>query len=1030
MEIVREKPVWEKYYLISPEEANKKTDMNFDVSMDAGFFTAASGKENDSFNDPGWGKKGDAQGLSTLGRKASRASFIMFTMMADGYSFDSLFSASEEMAAARELYCDEALALLSGENNEKRIEEIYHRAGLALLDTKLPTIDMEEKRPEGILSPEERREWEQKNARAAANVDRAMRMKGVIKDYQQIQETLSEAFQSDSEHGMDHGRIDRARGIAEAYLYAVTAMGAYKSERQIGERGFKSPENLVVPKFYLDNSGEKLSGKTLGEAAKLTTLMKEGDLLNEAYRIELGRAELRAYVDSGIGSAREVAGFYANRRGCVYKRPSEDMKSLELDFGEHLEAYRSGRTDAIFDQLVKPFCDPVSEHMDDPEEHAEAEIKRFYIDGRNAYEELSERYQGDETAIKKAIVEEIASGKHRVEFVRMETGEDGSLHPVILPVAAKLEALDQTKKWYQFSRANAAEKLWSGDSQKDKRHEAILANAVSRQEKRLREALGLDEGYYQVLDAMEEIHRNAAKEYPDAARLEALLAENPAEVRSWISLKEKRDAQAGYELMERQLDGLIAGPKGETNAYLKTMNDFSRALGKLELPKELREDGEVSRFLSVRDTILRVHEEGGSYQAEDFKRDEESLLPGLAKLKKYVKEQKAESLSQEESEEIDRLDDKYLGCHKNKSSSLKEQRAYLMAEEHMAKIRDIRRKELAAAYMELAFLIPEDMNAKPEKTRSHIQRMDRICEQLQLGPDDIEAYKSTLKPDVRRDFENLQKWMEMASKQPDRRRLDKLPPVIGSSEEREPTEALAVYFGYLRNAAFYKMGYVDFLKADFDDKLSKLQKQIAECGEAIAKNEVKNAGGQAGKTSEEREFKLLFGVEFQEFKNSDIYKLAGEHMGPRASQPAAWNALTDAQLLADGMEWTRVRDREQRTSEERARAQDAAAKLVEIFTEPMAERRAERFGKLMVDCKKAVESFGGPEAEDKLGKALWDGPKKETEPALISVEQLERQKTRQKGRESQRRQRGQDRQPRQKEEMTKKNPQLGRGRTH
>lgn len=914
-------PIWQKYPITRPEEAdeivNSKPLAHYNLKEveKPGFFSGSFfkdySKEDGNWNDDWkrrWHDWGEEHNLNTLSRTGTSAKFVLMVMMSEGYSFDSLFDPA--MAETRGVYCRE---VLSTHYSQEQIEDIYYKAGSKLMSTVLPTLDMEEKRPEPstFSDPAEEYSWMDENRKAANNIDRALCLAALCTDYQQIAGASPE-FRKTKEKELKW--MESTILIAQFYTKSVAEVGLHNSDRTV--EGFEYCKNtdLVLPaKYYLENGGAKLAGKTLEEASEITTrewtenLNKGAIKLANEYenlRSEEARNERNNYLASGLGNDREVFGYYINKHGNVYKRPSEGIKELRVDFGRNVRAYNSGRTDTILDNLTKPFREPDGVYEDDPEEHAESEVKRFYIDGVNAYERFPE-YQNDETALKKAIMDEIAGGEHRVEFVRMETNEDGILQPVILPVKADLKAFDEGKKWYQSSRDKAAAKLWSSDSGKDQRHQAIIANAVSRQEKHLREMIGLDRDYYEIIEKMENTNSEYLKAHPYALEADKRMAENPEEVRKWLFLKEKREARNGHVAAEGQ---------------------------------------------------------------------------------------EQQSLSNEELAEINRLDDKYLGCHLEPESSPDKQMAYRKAEEDMAQIRYMRQKELSAAYQQIVDRIPENVD-DPQVLRVQIRRMDKIYGQMKLTPEDLDAYKETLGTNERKNFEELNRWMKKTAIQADRRPILDLPPVADRTDETELpdktvlTSALTQYARYLTQASLYKVGYTDCMKPDFAEKRDNAKEQFnayRETTERQAAERIQNIRKQVegdpenrntnDKNADEREFRKLFGVGFNDFKKSGIFDNAGDYMGSHKARVSSWNALVHAQLLADGMEWSQIRSMEKGSAAGMEKAQAAAAKIVDIFEEPDIKLRSERFGKLLADCTKTASNMKMNDLlSQTLGKPVTSG---------------------------------------------------------
>lgn len=562
-----------------------------------------------------WNTYGMKCGIRTLDRDPSVKNFIRILMLADGFSFEALFAKSPDMVETYRHYTERAVELLEAGKDldrpkepepkedsaqegsrvmseeqrarEERIRnewkdfrkrqepivqnfaEIYHKAGVQLLKTKLPTLEIED-----LNAP---------TPSARENVNRAFAMADLLKDYQQsMNGIVTEYFEKGYP---DSDLITNSREVAEKYCESISGVGL---ARVISlEKELASPQKDkiamgVAGKLYLEKSGKKFAGMTLEETILTgVPLINESALYNAAVltktdvvssldddslkdKRKLNMEYLWDRVDgmkqySGYGTyVGEKYGFPVLK---AYIRPSEDVQQIDMKLSQYMEAYQSDRKASILDELAGRFKDNVNEH-------AEEELKRFYIDGKNAYELFSEQCGNDENKIKEQIVDSIVSGKQRVEFVRLETSPEGELSPVVLPVKADLSILDQGKKWYQSSIAKEANSLWSKDSGADKRRGEIIADVTRRQEKHLRHVFGIDQGFQDIMGEINHSSQGILKTFENAAETEGKLAKDPEVVRKWLTLREKRiQAMSGRDGL-----GQSAGMEPEEQAELEQLD--------------------------------------------------------------------------------------------------------------------------------------------------------------------------------------------------------------------------------------------------------------------------------------------------------------------------------------------------------------------------------------------------------------------------------------------------------------------------
>lgn len=201
--------------IISPEEARRLTEFIYDEEArekrNRNFYAltgAAYGEEANS----AWNAIGG--NVQTLGRSSSRENFIRMVMMADGYSYDFLYAADARMDAVFQYYGRKTMELLSntGEDRDKKIEEVFRKAGQELYNTTLPSLEIDD----------------------VQNVNRAILLGSFIKDYQQTMEgDLMDSYTDDkkNEHGLFYRELLDVCAMTEKYCEVVQFVGLSREAR-------------------------------------------------------------------------------------------------------------------------------------------------------------------------------------------------------------------------------------------------------------------------------------------------------------------------------------------------------------------------------------------------------------------------------------------------------------------------------------------------------------------------------------------------------------------------------------------------------------------------------------------------------------------------------------------------------------------------------------------------------------------------------------------------------------------------------
>lgn len=330
------------------------------------------------------------------------------------------------------------------------------------------------------------------------------------------------------------------------------------------------------------------------------------------------------------GKSDSVAPVFV-RNGKAFPSPSYAPTGANFNLREYQEDYKAGRLSGVFDQFM-------SRYPESPDSHSEPAVKRFYIDGKNAYDLFRRKYEKleSETAIraciKADIMKAVIDAKQRVEFVQIERQKDGMPKAVVQPVHADLTVLDENKKWYQSSRQKQAEKLWSQDSGSKARREALCREVEERQRGRLLASVSGNFLYRKVIEDMKQAGatgRSPEQQGFDNLRRAIPKEELPEEFRSFFQTV--RHVKETLRIKSSYMNQFRAGLSPMEQSQFDTVVRWESRLMKqgdcdtIAVPEEFRGQNGLDGLQRMTGQYLKYMEDVALWKREQVKQTRRSV---------------------------------------------------------------------------------------------------------------------------------------------------------------------------------------------------------------------------------------------------------------------------------------------------------------------------------------------------------------------------------------------------------------------
>ena len=822
-----------EHQLISPQEAGGLKDQDFSPDH-------RQHMVREALHQAEGGPSGGS--LRGLDQEEAWSNFVDILMLADGYSFDSLFSADPRMAEARAYYGSQAHARLEQGAGEEWLEEVFRRAGGKLLEAGLPNYNIAAREITEDMPEEAQSKFEQMNREPRKNVQRAQSLAQLMRGYRQLP---SEALQSSflrSPHAQAHRSVGEALEWALPYCDAVHALGVfYKTVDEPGSK-YLEAANVVQGRFYFDEFCRQKPNYAGSISSAWSSIDKDAfrTLLADAAGITED-ANALAYVSSPLAMGRSRFGFYLDGRGKIHKGNAADGQEIDIRVAEGQDAKGVFAAAPIFEaleaQLSRSLMDERAEHF----------IKRIYVNGENAYEKYQKAYNGSETNtgereqyIRTQITRDIIRGVSRVELAQMETDPvSGTLHVNIFPIHADFSGTSA-----QAAVVEAYEKLWSEDPEKGARHQQIAQKALDRQGHWEAERRGMGSLNRKLTAQMDETHKNEpyASQYQALARAESVMAEDPSRTREWISLRMQRDLhrqsaelKKWLELAKKAADHDVSVNEEE---FSEALVDFAR---NLQFLRGIGEQGgrrptgtEVEHaFDDIIDAARKPKEERMARFHELFRPPSEGLPEGSLELFPYKGLEQligfyrsrgdAAAFSQEDAQRLDALDRQFIGFTEQEAPV-----RYRELERVYDTARTMRSKELSeaggAAVTERYHLDLREY--PPDEVRLYMRNIDQAMAQTGVTASDVAAFVESLpEGGKRQQSEGILEWARINKEECglfDPLSLKGLPPLT------DLAAAMTGYYSMYQEAALFKAGYIDCILQDDLDHMMKLRRMYQE----------------------------------------------------------------------------------------------------------------------------------------------------------------------------------------------------------
>ena len=292
-------------------------------------------------------------------------------------------------------------------------------------------------------------------------------------------------------------------------------------------------------------------------------------------------------------------------------------------------------------------------------------------------------------------------------------------------------------------------------------------------------------------------------------------AQNPDELRRWLSLKEKQyDLAVRCPNALRRLSVLLGDSVTQEN-YFGQIDQLNTALSAINLPDEVQEDPDIANAMVQLSNFVKQNRaqpgdrpQDNAPSQMDFAQLQAAVLPGLQNLRNYFEGQQNRSLTEDEQADLDRLDDQYLGLHLTPDSTDTELFEYQRAQDQLQSQRAVRYRELNDLSNSLLERISRKNLSDPDSVRSSIHRINRIYSVLGLSQEDIRSYVEAQSPQT---ANRLSRQLDFADS-PDQWGIRRY------ENPRAIEKGLENYINLLTSAALYKDGYMDCLKTDFIDQ--------------------------------------------------------------------------------------------------------------------------------------------------------------------------------------------------------------------
>lgn len=592
--------------------------------------------------------------------------------------------------------------------------------------------------------------------------------------------------------------------IHKAMMTVGIELGDPIEQKKLGE--------ALKGRITLDLFGENLAGISSTEASKFYTLDEIVTYPKQAspFVLELNPKlypQIKDYIEAKPGS---IVPFYKKEDAFVISA-AYDYKIPTLALSKLPQNQSKAET---FHQIFANF-------EENPTVHSESVVKRIYIDGKNAYDLLKNKYQGTEAEIEERIKEDIVQtlmdAKSRVELARMDLTRDGRPKATVVPVKADLSPLDVNKKWYETSHVKKATKLWNDDPDRKKRTAAIAEKAEERQRNKMLSNAYQSSFYTSIFNEMVAIHKEYKKSLLTFSDAEQKLKQNPDAAREWMLQRTAtmyktadtiRDlSNPDKTLKEIQSDPSLASILTEEIILARENTDviFSRLQKNIQ---ELKEKGELNEAEQERVAYLTNKLEESKLEIQDEVSQRMNEFDHFTKYGKSgeeiaaLPEQRTIS-SMGDFAKLHELDKQFLGEGVHNAADYAA----------FQKVHDCNIKVMETMTAKMQELISSEK--EPDSFRNDIRSIRSLMEAVGICQEDMNKYGETLTGKQKETFDHIRNWETRVLKGSS---LMVMPPAEGTANIKDcVSQMLNLY----RNAYYDKLGYPDQLDAASIDHMAR-----------------------------------------------------------------------------------------------------------------------------------------------------------------------------------------------------------------
>lgn len=620
--------------------------------------------------------------------------------------------------------------------------------------------------------------------------------------------------------------------------------------------------NHLAARNVFDQYGAKLRGKSLLQ-----------DIVTEKTSAEIlaDKMTINQFIDTlnfeAMTPVEQMTLDYVNRKpesccpyilkdGKFYLSPAVDKRIPKLDLGKVSDNFAKGPAHkaVIFDQLFGEF-------PNDPSLPAEPAYKKIYIDGKNAYDLYKDKFNGNETDIKAAILDTLVLAKSRVEMVRTVQQANGQVKAFAVPVRADLKLLDNDKKWYQHSLEKQEEKLWSHDPEAASRKAAIekaeeekhknnfFKNILNAANEVRREYMGTDPiEKEKFVNAEREMQKDfdvarewgilklaqAYSQIDEAARLlqersagRYATFEDAMSIVHMVASAEEGVSEHNFQNMaigrqfKKYADLIDNAVKGEVPEDFYEKNDLETVKRQLTYFREkwAREDEEAKENpLTKEEQAIRDFKRGDTLEGfrETIGRHFIAQLhPFAESLKEYVENKKNNIiLTLENDARRAELDEKFLGHlkeYKNLGMNEKFPCSDTSAYDPFRRVRECGEKVIEAVVETIRGNF--NLQAAPDVCRSQFLAIRRAMEAIGMDQKEVDDYAEKLRPEQKETFQYIRSWEKEFVRENENDPIH-LPKGVKNLEE-----AVTFVTDIYKNVYCDKMGYLNRLEPDFMDRM-------------------------------------------------------------------------------------------------------------------------------------------------------------------------------------------------------------------